>query len=112
MEEPESQWACPVCGAHRLAMEELPRVGAMGAQPYADILGMGDPADRSMPAIVCLQCATRWPNADAFWAAANAADGANGADGADSPVAFEDEAGEAAGDPSGDPANGTWPARS
>jgi hypothetical protein len=26
-----------------------------------------------MPAIVCLQCATRWPNADAFWAAANAA---------------------------------------
>jgi hypothetical protein len=70
--EPESQWACPVCGAHRLAMEELPRVGAMGAQPYADILGMGDPADRSMPAIVCLQCSTRWPNADAFWAAANA----------------------------------------
>jgi len=52
-------------------MEELPRVGAMGAQPYADILGMGDPADRPMPAIVCLQCATRWPNADAFWAAAN-----------------------------------------
>lgn len=78
MAESESQWACPVCGAHRLAMEELPRVGAMGAQPYADILGMGDPADRSMPAIVCLQCSTRWPNADAFWAAANAADGADG----------------------------------
>ena len=78
MEESESQWACPVCGAHRLAMEELPRVGAMGAQPYTDILGMGDPADRSMPAIVCLQCATRWPNADAFWAAANAADESDG----------------------------------
>jgi hypothetical protein len=78
VEESESQWACPVCGAHRLALEELPRVGAMGAQPYADILGMGDPADRSMPAIVCLQCGTRWPNADAFWAAANAADGADG----------------------------------
>ena len=77
MAESESQWACPVCGAHRLAMEELPRVGAMGAQPYADILGMGDPADRSMPAIVCLQCGTRWPNADAFWVAANAADGAD-----------------------------------
>jgi hypothetical protein len=59
-------------------MEELPRVGAMGAQPYTDILGMGDPADRTMPAIVCLQCATRWPNADAFWAAANAPDGADG----------------------------------
>jgi hypothetical protein len=53
-------------------MEELPRVGAMGAQPYADILGMGDPADRSMPAIVCLQCSSRWPNADAFWAAVHA----------------------------------------
>jgi len=78
VEESESQWACPVCGAHRLALEELPRVGAMGAQPYADILGMGDPADRSMPAIVCLQCGTRWPNADAFWAAANAVDGADG----------------------------------
>jgi hypothetical protein len=61
-------------------MEELPRVGAMGSQPYTDILGMGDPADRTMPAIVCLQCSTRWPNADAFWAAANAADGASGAD--------------------------------
>jgi hypothetical protein len=78
VEESESQWACPVCGAHRLAMEDLPRVGAMGVQPYADILGMGDPADRSMPAIVCLHCGTRWSNADAFWAAANAADGADG----------------------------------
>jgi hypothetical protein len=64
----ESRWACPVCGAHRLAMEELPRVGAMGSQPYSDILGMGDPGDHSMPAIVCLACSTRWPNAEAFWA--------------------------------------------
>lgn len=59
-------------------MEELPRVGAMGAQPYTDILGMGDPGDRTMPAIVCLQCGTRWPNADAFWAAANAVNGTDG----------------------------------
>jgi hypothetical protein len=84
-------------------MEELPRVGAMGAQPYADILGMGDPADRSMPAIVCLQCSTRWPNADAFWAAANATaepaeadaeaaarDGAGAGDGAASDSAASD----------------------
>jgi len=61
-------------------MEELPRVGAMGSQPYTDILGMGDPGDRPMPAIVCLQCSTRWPNADAFWAAANAAEEAGGTD--------------------------------
>jgi hypothetical protein len=87
-------------------MEELPKVGAMGAQPYADILGMGDPANRTMPAIVCLTCATRWPNADAFWAAGNAADGA------DSPAAFEDEAGEAAGEPGGDPASDAGPERS
>jgi hypothetical protein len=105
MEEPESQWACPVCGAHRLAMEELPRVGAMGAQPYADILGMGDPADRAMPAIVCLQCGTRWSNADAFWAAANAADGA------DSPGAVEGDPGEAIGEAGRDPASGAGPER-
>jgi hypothetical protein len=49
-------------------MEELPRVGAMGSQPYSDILGMGDPKDRTMPEIVCLACSTRWPNAEAFWA--------------------------------------------
>jgi hypothetical protein len=49
-------------------MEELPRVGAMGSQPYSDILGMGDPDDRTMPEIVCLACSTRWPNAEAFWA--------------------------------------------
>ena len=56
-------------------MEELPRVGAMGAQPYSDILGMGDPGDRTMPAIVCLACSSRWPNADAFWAASRLEDG-------------------------------------
>jgi hypothetical protein len=68
----ESRWACPVCGAHRLAMDELPRVGAMGAQPYTDILGMGDPGNRTMPAILCLACGSRWPDADAFWAATRA----------------------------------------
>jgi len=63
-------------------MEELPRVGAMGAQPYSDILGMGDPGDRTMPAIVCLACSSRWPNADAFWAASRLEDGPEGAMGA------------------------------
>lgn len=52
-------------------------MGAMGSQPYSDILGMGDPGDRTIPEIVCLACATRWPNAEAFWADARepAADG-------------------------------------
>ena len=49
-------------------MEELPRVGAMGAQPYSDILGMGDPSERRLPEIVCLGCGRRWPDAAAFWA--------------------------------------------
>jgi hypothetical protein len=69
--EDESRWACPACGAHRLALEELPKVGAMGAQPYTDILGMGDPTERRMPAIVCLACGRRWGDANAFWAEAD-----------------------------------------
>ena len=76
--EEESQWACPVCGAHRLAMEELPRVGAMGAQPLTDIIAMGDPSDRPMPAIVCLSCGTRWRDADAFWDATGESSGESG----------------------------------
>jgi hypothetical protein len=78
-------------------MEELPKVGAMGPQPYTDILGMGDPGDRSMPAIVCLECSTRWPNADAFWAAATAVAGSAGGAG--------EEADKAAGDSRGDASN-------
>jgi CheY-like chemotaxis protein len=66
--EDESRWACPTCGERRLAMEELPRIGAMGAQPYSDILGMGDPSDRVLPSIVCLGCGRRWDDAEAFWA--------------------------------------------
>jgi hypothetical protein len=94
--EPESRWACPVCGAHRLAMEKLPKVGAMGSQPYTDILGMGDPDDRSMPEIVCLECSTRWPNADTFWAAASAVDASAG----DASVGPGGQAGDSADDAS------------
>jgi hypothetical protein len=72
--EPESRWACPTCGAHRLATEELPQVGAMGAQPYSDILGLGDPKEPALPAIVCLNCGRRWRDADAFWSEVNGAE--------------------------------------
>jgi CheY-like chemotaxis protein len=65
--EDESRWPCPACGERRLAMDELPRIGAMGAQPYSDIIGMGDPTNRTMPAIVCLACGRRWDDADSFW---------------------------------------------
>ncbi len=64
--ESESRWACPSCGQHRLAMEEPPKFGAMGSQPYLDIVGMGDPSDPTVPAIVCLNCGRRWPDLAAF----------------------------------------------
>jgi hypothetical protein len=66
--EGESRWACPSCGAHRLALEELPNVGALGAQPLSDLIGMGDPIDKPLPGIVCLNCGRQWPNPEAVWA--------------------------------------------
>jgi hypothetical protein len=59
-------------------MEELPNVGAMGAQPLSDIIGMGDPSERRMPEIVCLACGRRWSDADAFWAEADPSKGESG----------------------------------
>ncbi|MEZ0241679.1 MAG: hypothetical protein ACAH65_12865 [Chloroflexota bacterium] len=69
--EGESRWACPACGARRLALEELPNVGALGAQPLSDLIGMGDPLDRPLPGIVCLDCGRQWPNPEAVWAEAD-----------------------------------------
>jgi hypothetical protein len=71
--EGESRWACPSCGAHRLALEELPNVGALGTQPLSDLIGMGDPIDRPVPGIVCLNCGRQWPNPEAVWAEAEGA---------------------------------------
>jgi hypothetical protein len=70
--EGESRWACPSCGAHRLALEELPNVGALGAQPLSDLIGMGDPIDKPLPGIVCLNCGRQWPSPEAVWAEAEA----------------------------------------
>ena len=71
--EGESRWACPSCGARRLALEELPNVGALGAQPLSDLIGMGDPIDRPLPGIVCLNCGRQWPSPEAVWAEAESA---------------------------------------
>lgn len=71
--EGESRWSCPACGARRLALEELPNVGALGAQPLSDLIGMGDPIDRPVPGIVCLNCGRQWPNPEAVWAEAGGA---------------------------------------
>jgi hypothetical protein len=54
-------------------LEELPNVGALGAQPLSDLIGMGDPIDRPLPGIVCLSCGRQWPSPEAVWAEAEGA---------------------------------------
>ena len=84
--EGESRWACPNCGAHRLALEELPNVGALGAQPLSDLIGMGDPIDRPLPGIVCLNCGRQWASPEAVWAEAeDGSSAASGPAGAEAP---------------------------
>ena len=61
-----SERACPVCGQHRLAIEEAPHIDVMGVQAYSDMLGMGDLQQMAVPAIVCLACGTRWRDLAAF----------------------------------------------
>jgi hypothetical protein len=61
-----SEQACPVCGKHELALDELPRIDVMGVQAYSDMLGMGDLLGEALPAIVCLGCGARWRDKSAF----------------------------------------------
>jgi hypothetical protein len=65
-DETRSERACPVCGQHRLKLEEPPRIDIMGIQVYSDMLGMGDLQQANLPSIVCLACGTRWPDLGAF----------------------------------------------
>jgi len=64
-EKTRSEQACPVCGQHRLAIDEPPRIDVMGIQLYSDIVGMGDLRQPAM-GIVCLGCGTRWQDREAF----------------------------------------------
>jgi hypothetical protein len=61
-----SELACPVCGAHQLAIDTPPHIDIIGVQPYSDLIGMGDFQVREPPAIVCLACGTTWPDREAF----------------------------------------------
>ena len=61
-----SERACPVCGAHELALDVPPRIDVMGVQPYLDLVGMGDRSAAEPPAIVCRSCGTFWPDLEAF----------------------------------------------
>lgn len=63
-----SREACPVCGQHRLTLLPFPTVDVLGVQPYAELIGLGDPAQRpdTTPAIGCLNCGSEWPNLEEF----------------------------------------------
>jgi hypothetical protein len=37
----------------------------------SDLIGMGDPIDRPLPGIVCLNCGRHWPSPEAVWADAD-----------------------------------------
>jgi hypothetical protein len=57
---------CPVCGEHRLAVDEPPQIDVMGVQPYSDMLGMGDLSQQGSLGIVCQSCGTYWRDRGAF----------------------------------------------
>lgn len=67
-----SQDACPICGAHQLALDEPPRFEAVYPMPYHLSWALppdtGDGLMRPLPAIVCGACGTRWRDLDAFHA--------------------------------------------
>jgi hypothetical protein len=65
-EHDRSEWACPVCGSHTLALDEPPRIDIMGVQVYSDLVGMGDVTPGGSLGIVCLTCDTRWADKGAF----------------------------------------------
>ena len=61
-----SERACPVCGAHALALDIPPRIDVMGVQPYTDVIGMGDRPQQGPVGIVCRSCDTYWSDLAAF----------------------------------------------
>jgi hypothetical protein len=61
-----SEQACPVCGAHALALDRPPEIDVMGVQSYSDMLGMGDLPNQGAVGIVCLDCGAHWRDKDAF----------------------------------------------
>ncbi|HVA85032.1 MAG TPA: hypothetical protein VNF73_01815 [Candidatus Saccharimonadales bacterium] len=65
--------ACPVCGAHRLALIDFPEISTVGYQPYSEIIGMGEARERVEPGIGCLVCGAQWSSLQAFNEGAGAA---------------------------------------
>ncbi len=65
-ETARSAQACPECGAHRLALLDLPTTSVAGYQVNSELLGMGEPGSDAPPAIGCLACGAEWPDLEAF----------------------------------------------
>jgi hypothetical protein len=65
--------ACPVCGAHQLALIDFPEISTVGYQPYNEVIGMGEAQERNEPGIGCLACGAGWSSLRAFKQGAAAA---------------------------------------
>lgn len=69
-ESSRSAAACPRCGAHRLALLNLPQIDVSGYRPLDEIYGMTNGTSLDEPGIGCLACGAEWPNLAAFGAEA------------------------------------------
>ena len=61
-----SREACPVCGAHELALIYFPHVDVTGIRPYDDMLGFGDIKAGEEPGIGCEACGSEWSSLEDF----------------------------------------------
>ena len=69
-ESTRSAAACPRCGAHRLALLNLPQIDVTGYRPLDEIYGMISGPSLEAPGIGCLACGAEWPDLAAFGAEA------------------------------------------
>jgi hypothetical protein len=70
-----SNEACPVCGAHRLALVEFPTVSGAANPAASEVFGATTTPDQTPPAIACLACGCDWPDLPAFRLAQSGAAG-------------------------------------
>ena len=68
-EATRSEAACPRCGAHRLALLNLPTIDTTGYRPLDELYGMTGGPNLRPPGIGCLACGAEWPDLAAFKAA-------------------------------------------
>ena len=65
-ESARSAAACPNCGAHRLALLQLPAIDINGYRPVDEIYGMTNGPSPDEPGIGCLACGAEWRDLAAF----------------------------------------------